>query len=432
MSVRSLDLRTFIQIVRRHKILLGLLAALGLIVGGAYAVLVPPKVTSTALVLLPQSVPSVATEVVIADSSPVLSDALSKISPPVSLEMLQTTVHVKSVTSYVISVSAQGKDATEAESIANNVAQSYIAYVSAPGSPVGHVSARILESATGATGAGRLRGLLTYGLAGFLAGVLIGAVGSLAVSRNDRRLRERDEIANAIGIPVLASIPVSHPSDARGWATLVENYKPTAVHGWRMRKALQQLGIPGDAQSNGYGQDSSSLVVLSLSSDPKALALGPQLAVFTASLGIPTVLVIGPQQDLNATAALRTACATEPPASSIRSSYLRVIASEDGNFAQQPGELTVIVTVVDGWTPQMPETIRATATLLGVSAGATTAEQLARAAVSAVADGREIVGILVADPDPSDHTTGYIPQLTQPVRRKLPTRLNGIKTEIRR
>ena len=41
----------------------------------------------------------------------------------------------------------------------------------------------------------------------------------------------------------------------------------------------------------------SSVAVLSLSSDPGAFALGPQLAVFAASLGIPTALVIGPQQD---------------------------------------------------------------------------------------------------------------------------------------
>ena len=43
--------------------------------------------------------------------------------------------------------------------------------------------------------------------------------------------------------------------------------------------------------------------------------------------------------------------------------------------------------------------MRTTATVLGVSAGAATAEQLARVAVVAAADGREITGILVADPD---------------------------------
>ena len=55
--------------------------------------------------------------------------------------------------------------------------------------------------------------------------------------------------------------------------------------------------------------------------------------------------------------------------------------------------------------------MRTTATVLGVSAGAATAEQLARVAVSAAVDGREIVGILVADPEPADNTTGRIPQL---------------------
>ena len=55
MSQQALDLRRSIQIVRRHRLLVGIMVALGLLVGGAYAVLNPPMVTSTALVLLPQS-----------------------------------------------------------------------------------------------------------------------------------------------------------------------------------------------------------------------------------------------------------------------------------------------------------------------------------------------------------------------------------------
>ena len=74
--------------------------------------------------------------------------------------------------------------------------------------------------------------------------------------------------------------------------------------------------------------------------------------------------------------------------------------------------LTVVVAVVDGRTARRcPTTMRTTATVLGVSAGAATAEQLARVAVVAAADGREISGILVADPEPTDRTTGLIQQL---------------------
>jgi hypothetical protein len=80
----------------------------------------------------------------------------------------------------------------------------------------------------------------------------------------------------------------------------------------------------------------------------------------------------------------------------------------------------------------MPDTLRTSATVIGVSAGAASAEQLARAAVVAAADGREVTGILVADPDEDDQTTGRIPHLARPVRRRMPNRLRGIVTEIRR
>jgi hypothetical protein len=76
--------------------------------------------------------------------------------------------------------------------------------------------------------------------------------------------------------------------------------------------------------------------------------------------------------------------------------------------------------------------MRTNATVLGVSAGAATAEQLARAAVVASADGREIAGLLVADPDPGDQTTGRVPRLARPARSRLPNRLRGIATEIKR
>ena len=63
--------------------------------------------------------------------------------------------------------------------------------------------------------------------------------------------------------------------------------------------------------------------------------------------------------------------------------------------------------------------MRTNATVLGVSAGAATADQLARVAVSAAANGSEITGILVADPDSADPTTGRVPQLARPVHAEI-------------
>jgi len=424
MSQQALDLRRSLQTVRRHRAIVGRAAALGLVAGAVFTLLQPSMLASKTLVVLPPA-PSrdTRTQVVIASSDPVLANAMRSVHPAVSLETLRGRVQVNSVTPDIIAFSAQGVTAAQAKGIANAVANSYISYNSSPGSPGG----RVLERATTATGTPLPMRLLVTGGLGVLLGALVGAIVALAISRNDRRLRGRDEIAAAVGVPVLASIPVGHPSDAAGWTKLLEGYEPGVVHAWGLRKALHHLGL-----TDFKGGSGASLAVLSVSSDPGALALGPQLAVFAASLEVPTALVIGPQQDANATATLRAACTVTSATPSGRSGHLQVTVGDHEDVDRQPGAaLTIAVAVVDGRTPRVADTMRTTATVLGVSAGAVTAEQLARVAVSAADDGRDIAGIIVADPDPADHTTGRLPQPTRPAQRRLPTRLTGTTTETR-
>jgi capsular polysaccharide biosynthesis protein len=467
MSQQALDLRRSMQIVRRHKLLVGIVLVVGIAGGAAYAVHEPPMLTSTALVALQEPVSAqqansstttggtdtfTATQEIVAGSYPVLLDALPDVRPAMSLNDLRHNVQVGSPSSDIISVAAKGKNAADAEATATALANSYIDYVSSSRSAVGRVQAQLLQSANVATGPAPIEQTIVYALLGGLAGALIGIIVALAFGRNDRRVRQRDEIANSIGIPVLASVPVAHPSAAAGWVKLIENYRPTAVHSWQLHTALQQLGMPrpgfGRPANDGngsslYDNDRASrydgdggpfaLLVLSLSSDSGALALGPQLAAFGASQGISTSLVIGPQQDAAATATLRTACAVPPSEASMRQGMLRVIACDEGGADIPPDTaLVIVVAVMDSRAPKMPDTMRTNATVVGVSAGAATAEQLALAAVAAGADGREITGILVADPDPSDQTTGRIPHLARPARRGLPNRLRGVVTEIKR
>ena len=142
-------------------------------------------------------------------------------------------------------------------------------------------------AATSATGT-PLAGRLFYAAGpGVLAGVLIGVIVALAVGRNDRRLRERDEIADSIGVPVLASVrvPVIRPR-RRDWAKLLQGYEPGNRDAWRLRKALHELGVPSLDPAGLPASGGFSLAVLSLAGDRRALALGPQLALFAASLGI--------------------------------------------------------------------------------------------------------------------------------------------------
>jgi hypothetical protein len=96
---------------------------------------------------------------------------------------------------------------------------------------------------------------------------------------------------------------------------------------------------------------------------------------------------------------------------------------------QPEAALSIVVIVVDSRAPRMPETMRTTVSVVGASAGAVTAEQLARVAADAAGDGREIAGIIVADPDPADHTTGRMPQAAPAAHRRPPTRLTGTATE---
>jgi capsular polysaccharide biosynthesis protein len=446
MSQQPMDVRRSIHVVRRHRKLFAAMVVLGLLIGAGYAVVKPPMLTSTALVVLPQATPAgstssttannagtdIPTQIVVADSTPVLTAALPHVSPAMTLQQLQNKVQVKSLTGSIISISATGKTAAQAETTANAVAHSYISYVGTKSSPVGRVPARILESATTATGSKLPERVAIFGLLGALAGALVGFVISLALGRNDRKLRQRDSIANSIGIPVLASLPAEHPSDATGWAKLLEGYEPGVVYAWRLRAVLEQLGIVDTAPANG-SRVVSSVTVLSLASDAGALALGPQLATYAASVGIPTALIIGPQQDPNSAATLRTAgAASVPPPASERMRRLRVIVSDDGNISVPRGAaLVVVVAVVDPRAPRMPDTLRTTATVLGVSSGVATAEQMARAATAAAADNREILGIVVADPEPGDQSTGRIPRLTPPSRAALPTRVTDVPTEIR-
>jgi capsular polysaccharide biosynthesis protein len=425
MSREPLDLRRSLQILRRRLVTIGIAAALGFMAGAAYTELNPPMHAATALVVLPATTSNTGAQVLIADSDLILDGVLRGIKPTLSLPTLRSRVQITSLTTNLISITAQAGTATQAEEMANALADSYVAYADSPNAPKGQTSAKIMQYATNATETRLLVRLLTTAFIGALLGALIGAVAVLAIGRNDRRLRERDLIADAIGVPVLASISVRHPTDTARWSRLLDDYEPSAADAFRLRSALNELGLAEiTAASSGAG---SSLGVLSFAFDQRALALGPQLAAFAASLGISTALVIGPQPDTKApdtkaAAALRAATSPSPR----RSGQLQVTSTESDNLDQQPdAALTIVVAVVDGQTPQLAHLMRTDAMVLGVSAGAATAEQLARIAASAAADDRRVAGILVANPDPADPTTGRLPQLARPTQTTMPTRLAG-------
>jgi capsular polysaccharide biosynthesis protein len=432
MSGQALDLRRSARIVWQLKALVGAVIALGFLGGAVYTALSPAIYLSSALVAISPSV-KIASQAPVVTSPPVLAAALDGVDQGIPLATLQRRIQVEGAAVGLMSIVAEADNSRQAIDTANVVARSYIAYVG-PGSSVtaGPVPVQLFEAATSAEGT-TLPGRLFYAAGtGVLAGVLVGVTIALAVGRANRRLRERDEIADSIGVPVLASVRVAHPARPAGWARLLDRYQPAAADAWRLRGVLRELGHSGPAGADLTPGDCSSVAVLSLSGDRKALALGPQLAAFAASQGIPATLVFDSRQNAKVTATLRAAC-TEAGRRGPGRLDVRVTDNDDNAVpAHGPGGgLAVVVAVVDSRAPRVANTMRATTTVLGVASGAVTAQQLARVAASAAGDGRDIAGILVADPDPADPTTGRLPQLARLGQHRMPRRMTTAVTESR-
>jgi hypothetical protein len=431
MSSQPMDLRRSASLLRRRRRVVAAAIAIGIAIGAVFAVLSQPMMSARALVVLPGTAPNVATQVVIAESDPVLQDALPYVTPAMSLAKLRQEVEVQNLSSNILQITAEGRTTAEAEANTTAVVDSYISYIGSTSSPVGRLTVRVLQAANNASGTSPLKHWVISSVVGGLGGALVGIIAALAIGRRDRRLRTRDNIANAIGVPVLASLPVAHPSSAGDWQELLASYKPRPVYAWRLRKTLQQLMITGVDLT---GAKSSSVTVLSLTTDPKALALGAQLAAYAASQGVDTQLIVGTSPDLRITATLQTACS----ATASGGPNLRVMVAEDGDTAPpEDAAFTVVIAALDAHAPSIRGLMRTTTTLLGVSAGAATSDQLALCAVTASVGGQDIAGILVADPDPEDTTTGRMPQLVRPLKgageagEDSPVHATGLTTEVR-
>ncbi|GAA1582481.1 hypothetical protein GCM10009804_43780 [Kribbella hippodromi] len=397
MSAQQLDVKKSWQAIRRHRLLVAAVAAVGVLAGVGYGFVQPPMYNASALVVLPPppqssdgstaSAQSIDTQVYIAESGPVLLSAGQNVSPPLTPDIARARVKATAVTEDVIQIDAQGTTAKQAVQLANAVAQVYLVFITTdqklPGDLGKRTGARILETATEAHGGSMLVHSVIYGGIGALLGAIAGAVFVLARARGDRRLRLRDEMADSVGLPVLASVSSYRANDPSDWANLLEHYAPTAVDAWALRKVLHNLAL--DVRS---GQD-ASLTVISFADDNKARPLGPQLAAFAHSVGIPTSLVI--DQNL------------EFPAG-------------------QPA-LEIHLVLVDRDAPQLTDTERTTRTVIALSAGTVTAEELARLAVATVADDRTIDGLVVTDPDPFDRTVGRVAQAQRRNGPRLPTLL---------
>jgi len=440
MNQQPMNLRRAVKVTRRYKKLVGAVVLAGLVVGAGYAVIDPPQFSSQALLVIPQPSPNIATQVLIAGSAPVLEGALPSLGSE-SLQSLQSAVKVASVTPNAISITADSSSAQQAENEANAVASSYISFITSSKTPIASVEPRILVSASTATGISLPESILIDGAIGLLAGLLIGFVAAAGRDRSELRLWQRDQIARAASAPVLAALaaggsggtgrfgkrrpaarsqPARVPGDARAWARFFKDFEPLTGSTWQLRTVLDRLAAVAGA--------GTAVTVLSVSSDKKALVLGPQLAAFAAATGTRTALVIGTQQPPADMAGLQAvgAAVSQPD-------RLRIVSANpaDDDWSQRDVELSVIVVTVQGGEPAVPGALAAVPTVLAVTAGAVTSQELARVAAAVRRSGGRIAGVMVGNPEASDGTTGLTPGQRRPTVRRPAASLNGRVTEMR-
>jgi hypothetical protein len=235
-------------------------------------------------------------------------------------------------------------------------------------------------------------------------------------------MRLRDDIADAVGSPVLAAVPSQPQRSVAGWSTLLESYEATPTESWAFRQLLRGL-VPADRKGAPRAvwttDHPHSLAVVSLSGDGRGLAIGPQLAAFASSQGIPTRLVaaIGHERAAN----LWAACATEREIAG-RPGGLYLGDAPDG----QAIDLTIILVVMDRMQPKLADAPASAATILSVASATATEQELARVAIAVDDAGGRIDGIVVADPDQTDRTSGRHTMDERSRRPALPTRLTGI------
>ncbi|GEM_PF-1082459 len=355
----------------------------------------------------------------------------------------------------------------QSDVVNSNIVQ---AKLSSPTSGVGTV---VLQLATRTIPPSALRTPALAG-SGALFGLAIGALIALTFGRRDHRLRRREDIAAAAEAPVLQSLSPQRPKTAKDWLSLFEDWQPSVADRARLQGVLDDFDIldivdgrqlssnsastpaSGNASAPTSGrrrQPSNSpalaaggarggalpvadrcfgLTVIALAGDHHGLTVAPELGVFAATLGLSVAFVVG--TDHESTTNLRMACAARDRRSSAARQNL-LTYERPPDVESELTALTVTLIVVDpksadqDWSFASPSRVsRSEATVLAVSSGFAVAEELAVVTKSVARNLHPVSGILVANPDPVDKTTGQFPSAA---RRHTPRELPSMAKDAR-
>ncbi len=137
MAEQIVDLRSSAGLLRQKRRLLARIGAVGLVLGLAYAILVPTRLGSSTLVLLPTPAggqqgagnSEVDTQVLMVLSTTVLERAGQEMSPAMSAEDVKGHIEVSARTPQLIEIRAVSSSAGQARAISQTVAETFIASI---------------------------------------------------------------------------------------------------------------------------------------------------------------------------------------------------------------------------------------------------------------------------------------------------------------
>jgi hypothetical protein len=177
MSQQASDLPRSVQVIGQYKILVGMMALLGLLVGAVFAALNPPGSDSHVVLLF--TAPQCPAGAVC--GGPMFS------LPSTEAGWLATNpgeVQVRNVTGSVLSVSVTARTGAQATALAEAAARSYIGYVGSLSYLGEHASAEVLEPGTASEPVSPkhlLNGALLGALFGALAGIIVALAAGQAI-----------------------------------------------------------------------------------------------------------------------------------------------------------------------------------------------------------------------------------------------------------
>ncbi|HEX4493313.1 MAG TPA: Wzz/FepE/Etk N-terminal domain-containing protein [Acidimicrobiia bacterium] len=257
----------------------------------------------------------------------------------------------------------------------------------------------VLQRASGASSALALTLTRDLGL-GLLLGLIAGAVVALAYERRDRRLRRRDDIARAAGVPTIASVSTTSARSPEERLELMSRYEPTLDASFGLRWILRHLLTAHD-------DGPARVLVLQLPGDDAAQAVPLQLAAFSARAGVRTVLVdpiARPAIDLTTGGADHDD--DDPSIPALPNLWLVDPRADAREIERCDPQLVIGVLVANGSPIERGNPDRLTTTLLAVSSGFATSETLGAVSMAASESGRSLLGVIVANPEPRDDSSG--------------------------